>query len=150
MTTLNKEACPCCGQSINQRKITLFRGMADSLKKVFQWCIEKNKHEFSRKDIKHLLTTDSEIARFGDWVWFGGIVYKRGKGEYGINMERANAFFTGKLKIPMTIVKDPKTDEHYGEDYRSLSEMHKLKDLLDIDGSYIAEYVPSHNNKLNI
>src|SRR3990167_6152427 len=105
--TINKEVCPCCGQSINKRQIGLFKGMAEALWNVYCWCVERNRHEFERKEIKHLFRNENITARFGDWVFFGGLVYKNGKGFYGLNMERCKEFFQGRLAIPTIVTKDP-------------------------------------------
>jgi hypothetical protein len=145
MSTINKECCPHCGQTINNRKIALFRGMIGSLKEIYKWCKEKDRHEFSRKDIKHLLKTDGQIARFGDWVLFGGLIYKKEKAEWGMNMERTEAFLSGKLEIPTVVIKNPITKEVVDRlDYRTIKQVKGIEEFLDLfDGSFIAEYVPS-------
>jgi len=103
-----REICHECGQTINSREISLFSGMVKALFEVAKWCKQNNTYEFTRKDIKHLLKNDSQIARFGDWVLFGGIVYKKGKGHYGINIDRARRFYANQLEIPIAVSKDPK------------------------------------------
>ena len=61
--------CPSCGQSVNKRKISLIKDMVTSLRKVYVWCVENNRHEFRRREIRHLLLTENESAHFGDWVY---------------------------------------------------------------------------------
>lgn len=142
MTTIGKEVCPRCGQTINNRKIVLYRGMVESLREVYLWCILNGRHEFTRKEIKHLLKTDGQIARFGDWVYFGGLMYKGEKGMWGMNMERTRSFLTGRIAIPSVIVKDAITKEIIERiDPKVISQIKGIGQLLDSDGSYIAEYV---------
>jgi hypothetical protein len=140
MATVNRQVCPHCGQTINKREIALFSGMVKALFKVWQWCEEKGVHEFQRKDIKHLFKTENEVARFGDWVWFGGIVYKNGKGHYGFNVERIKKFFAGQLEIPVRIYKDPLSDEIIKSDYRTIKGIPHLVEFLDENNEFIARY----------
>lgn len=139
MRVINKRVCPYCGQSINERKISLFRGMVVPLARVYRWCVEHNRHEFSRKDIKHLLIGDNQIARFGDWVMFGGLLYKKGRGQWGMNMERTKAFLDGSITIPTTIWKNPINGELQKEDNRYIKDIPNLSIYLE-DGYYIVEY----------
>ncbi len=140
MPTINKQTCPTCGRAINQRVIVLFSGMVKSLFKVWQWCGEKGVHEFQRKEIKHLFKTENEVARFGDWVWFGGLIYKTGKGHYGFNIERTEKFFAGELEIPTKIYKDPLSGENEKADYRTIKGIPHLVDFLDENQEFIAKY----------
>lgn len=137
---VNKETCPHCGQSINERQIGLFKGMVESLWQVYCWCVEKNRHEFERKDVKHLFSSENITARFGDWVFFGGLVYKHGKGHYGLNMERCEAFFGNKLAIPTLITKHPITKEIERYEPRLAKEIPSLMQFLDDDSRYVAMY----------
>lgn len=129
-----------------EREIALFEGMAEALWRIFRWCEDKGIHEFSRKDVKHLLRTESESARFGDWVWFGGLVYKRGKGRYGLNMERCDRFFRGRYQIPLRIFKKtykmPKTWQYRTEGVGTINEIPALTRLIGSDGEFRARYRP--------
>ena len=123
MSTLQKQSCPTCGQSVNEREISLFKGVVVTLYEVWQWCEAKNVHEFSRKDIKHLIRSDGQIARFGDWVFFGGLVYKTSKAHYGLNIPRVRDFFAGQLRIPTSVFKNPMTDELRMAKYRTVDDI---------------------------
>lgn len=142
MSSINKQTCPRCGQSANERQIALFTGMVEALWQVWQWCEQKGVHEFTRKEIKHLLKTDNQIARFGDWVLFGGLVYRPDgrKGVYGINSQRVKDFFTGVLRIPRTLWKNPLTGEIKQEDFSLISQIPNLKQFLDVNEEFIARY----------
>ena len=94
--------CPCCNASIEDRSIMLYSGLIKALYAVCKWCQENNRYEFEMNEIRHLLGRN-EYARFGDLVWFGGLVYKQEKAQYGINLERAKAFFRGETTIPLYI-----------------------------------------------
>lgn len=150
MTTLNKQSCPTCGRSANVREINLFAGMVQALWKVVKWCREKHQWEFKRRDIKHLFSNENEIARFGDWILFGGLVYrpvnhkgKTKKGTYGINLIRAEQFFRGELQIPLTILKDPLIQGENSlqkTNYGTIHDVKSLKEFLDKDNEFIARY----------
>lgn len=95
MDVRGKVSCPHCGTVRNWRKLKLTKTHLEALRRVYRWCGEHVRHEFSRKDIKHLLDTDTMIATFGDLVHFGGILYRpegKQRGHWGMNMRRASAF----------------------------------------------------------
>ena len=109
MKVINKQSCPTCGQSINEREIALFSQMVDALWAVVKWCVANQTDNFTRKDIKHLLETDVQVARFGDWRFFGDLMEKDGRGHYRLNKESVVRFFSGDTEIPIKVMKDPIT-----------------------------------------
>ena len=144
MKSEHKQTCPTCGQSVNKRSIQLYSGMVKVLLKIHKWCSEKETHEFTRKDIEHLLAGYSENCRMSDWVLFGGLMYrpdgeKKG-GRYGMNMERTQDFLSGKLKIPTVILKDPLTKELEMTEYKNVYQIPHLAEFLDENKQYIARY----------
>lgn len=145
MPSLKKQSCPTCGQSVNERSITLYKGMVTTLWQVFQWCEQKHRHEFTKQDIKHLITSDVVSSTFAYWRWFGGLAYNPDgiKGHYGLNMDRCADFFAGKLRIPTVLWKNPlkKGDEMIRPDeYRYIHEVPSLAGFLDVNNNYIAKY----------
>lgn len=134
-----RKVCDSCGQTINNREISLFSGMVTSLWEVIKWCNQNQVHEFTRKDIKHLLKRDSDIARFGDWALFGGIVYKRGRGKYGINLDRATMFYSDKLEIPIALEKTPEGEINVLR-RGTISNVPNLTHFLDNELNFIAKY----------
>jgi hypothetical protein len=143
MNDNEKERCPYCGSIIDEREIALFSGMVNTLKRVFDWCERNNKFEFKRKDVKHLIHTDNEIARFGDWIMFGGLIYRpenKGKGYYGLNRGRVIEFFLDEREIPTKIWKNPITGELKKEDYQTIKNIPHLAEFLDENDEYIARY----------
>lgn len=131
--------CESCGSIVSEREISLYRGLVDSLWKVFKWCKENNIHEFETKKVRHLLG-QINYARFGDWVMFGGLVYKKEKAHYGLNMERCEEFFKNRYAIPMRVWKNPVTGEIRPEEKHFSRDIPSLVKLLDVDGYYIANY----------
>ena len=126
--------------NISEREIGLYSGMVSALWRVFKWCGEKEVHEFSRKDIKHLFANENDTARFGDWVLFGGLVYKERKGRYGLNLDRCGDFFAGRYKIPTRVWKNPTTGQiTQGEDV-TIRQIPNLAAFLDENREYIAYY----------
>lgn len=138
--TINKQVCECCGQSINERQIGLFVGMIEALFLVYKWCMDRGIHEFKRKEIKHLFKNENMTARFGDWVFFGGLVYKSDKGSYGLNIERCQDFFSGRSAIPSLITKNPMTGEIKKYNERFIHEVPHLSSFLSDNQDFIARY----------
>lgn len=135
------EICQHCGQNIKRpREIGLYMGLVSALWKVYRWCEDKNVHEFSRKDIKHLFRNENDTARFGDWVWFGGLVYKHGKGKYGLNLERCNEFFIGNLAIPTLIIKNPISGQITKERYKSIHEVPSIMEYLNSEMEWVSRF----------
>jgi len=136
------ERCPCCNSNIKDRKITIYEGLVRSLFEICKWCSQNKKHEFSTKEIRHLLGK-IEYTRFGDLVRFGGIVYKpkdeKGKTQkafYGINLERAREFFMGKRQIPVQITVNQITGEIIDTKNVYVYQIPKLASLLKENGLY--------------
>ena len=141
---MNKKRCPCCNQIVSERVITLYSGMVRALIRVWYWCKKTGKYEFTRKEMKKYLNgKDNEIARWGDWIIFGnGMVYKpEGKGSWGLNMERVEAFITGVRDIPTKVSKDPTTNITTVLEKGYIHEIKNLDAFLDESGKYIAEYI---------
>ena len=138
--------CPTCGQNTSERQIAIFDGMVRALNVVWNWCNQKGRYEFERKEIKHLFTNENATARFGDWILAGGLLYRpetkdgKKKGHYGFNIERTKAFFQGNYAIPTIIWKNPITGALRHEAYKTIKEMPKLVDLLDTNREYKTEY----------
>jgi len=121
------KSCPCCNSNIEDRTIAIHQGLVKALYAVCKWCQEKGVHEFEMKQISHLLGKN-EYARFGDLVRFGGIVYKKQKASYGINLERAREFFKGEREIPLFIVVNQITGEVVD---RKMGKIHEVKKLTE-------------------
>ena len=143
------QRCMACGHIISKRQITLYSGMVYTLYKVFKWCDEKGRHEFQTKDIKHFFNLNSS-ARFGDWVMFGGLVYKNKKAHYGLNMIRCDQFFKGLYKIPEFVLKNPLNGEiEQGPDI-TINEVKGLKEFLSKDGEFQARYFPNFYRQIKV
>ena len=142
-----KNKCPTCGHVIDKRKISLFFGMLTALRDVEKWCKEKGRHEFKMREVKHLFTP-VQYATFGNWVYFGGIIYKGGVGKYGLNMERCDLFFKNKLVIPMWVMKDPVTKQIEKGDYGLARDIPNLTKFLDSEGLFEPEYKEANQHLL--
>lgn len=134
--------CPCCNGNIKDRTVSIYKGLVESMYKVYCYLGEKRKHEFKMKEIKHLLSKN-DYARFGDLVRFGGILYKakdeegkREKGRYGMNMKRAKEFFNGERTIPMQIVIDQIKDEILEKTQVGINDIPELTAYLTENGLY--------------
>jgi len=134
--------CPVCGHNIADRTVTLYRELIEALYEVYKWCGKNKQHEFSTKEIRHLLSRNN-YARFGDLIRFGGIVYKpkneageSHKAQFGINMARAKEFFAGAREIPVQITLNQITNEIIDAHYVKINNFPKLNELLTKEGLY--------------
>lgn len=147
MGTINKKTCPCCGQTINNREVTLYSGMVKALLRVYYWCKQNGRHEFTRKEIKVLFKgVDNEIARWGDWILFGnGMVYRpeNRRGSWGLNLDLVREFILKNRMIPTRVVIDRESGEVYKYDYKTIDKIPNLKQFLDEAGEYIVKYIDS-------
>lgn len=134
------ERCPVCGQVVSSREIALYRGLIIALWRVYCFVKEKGKYTFTRKEVKHLFKNENDTARFGDLVFFGGLLWKSGKAHYGLNMDRCRDFFANELAIPTRIWKNPKTNEITKEDYKTLNQIPTILEKLNEEGFYVANY----------
>ena len=144
-TNTAPERCPCCGQIISWRVITIYSGMVKALIRVWFWCKKNGRHEFTRKEIKDILGKNpNEIARWGDWIIFGGgMVYKpQGKGSWGLNMERVEEFIRGERAIPIKVAKGRRAGEIEVLEYGTIKDIKGLGAFLDANQQYIVEYLP--------
>lgn len=137
------KSCPMCGQSVEDRVITIYEDLIDQLYKIYCWCGENKKHEFTTKEIRHLLNHNG-YARFGDFVkCSGGILYRpeddagnTTKGTYGLNMARAKAFFRGEREMPMQVSLNQLTNEKTILKTAKIGDFPKLTVLLNEKGLY--------------
>ena len=133
--------CPYCNANIKDRKIALYKKLVDTLYQIYCWCGKNRRHEFHTKDIRHLLGK-IEYTRFGDFVRFGGIVYKPkvdGESEkalFGINMARAKEFFSGQRDIPLQITVDQITGEIVDEVRGKVGDFPELSAFIKSNGLY--------------
>ena len=134
--------CPICNANIADRQVTLYAGLIRTLYQIYKYLGEKKKHEFHIREVKHFLSSN-DYARFGDLVRFGGIVYKpknddgdSHKGEFGMNMSRAQEFFRGERKIPVTITLNQITNEIIESNYVDINNFPELWYQLTADGEY--------------
>jgi hypothetical protein len=134
------ERCPTCGHTVSDREISLYSGMVRALWLVYKWCLGKNRYEFTRKDIKHLFKNENDTARFGDWVMFGGLIYKLKKGSYGLNLERAEQFFAGRYRIPLRLLKNSATGNLSKLEEGTIKDIPTILKFLNEDGEYITMY----------
>ncbi len=134
--------CHCCGSTLSTRSISLYKGMVEALWRVFKYTEEKGQTRFTRKEIKHLLVgNENNTARFGDWVMFGNLIHKEGRGRYIINRDMCERYFSNEYAIPNTIWKDPISGEVVErEDYRYARDTKSIREFLDEDDMYQAKY----------
>lgn len=139
--SIGKQVCPTCGQSVNKRLIPFHRGMVTALWRAYQWCEQNNTNEFTKKQVKHLFD-DVMSSTFAYWRWFGGLVYNPSgvKGHYGLNMQRCEEYFAGKLEIPTVVFVDALTREITTSHMATINGVPTLKRFMDENDNYVARY----------
>lgn len=155
MPTINKQSCPECGQSVNEHEIVLNTALVKALFSVYKYCKEKNRHEWKRVEIDHLIPKGHVYGNFGYWQWFStGLVYRptsyngrdlagQGKGYWGFNLERIEEFFAGKRQVYMRIWKNPLKSE--GDNLRFeepgyIGDIPHISQFLDENKEFIVQY----------
>lgn len=139
MKTVNIEKCPCCGQSVNEREISLYEGMVDALANVFAWCKEKNRWEDIRfKEFNHLLGP-SEMARFSDWRFFAPHLISGANGSYTFDEKGIAAYLANETTVNTRILNNPLTKERKFFDPKKAREVAPAYAFMDA-GEYVATY----------
>lgn len=142
METRGRITCECCGTTKNWRKLTLNKSLVSIMIKIYKWCRETGRHEFERKEIKHLLTSETESATFEDLIHFGGIMYRpegKGRGFWGMNTGRAADFISGVNPVnTVTWIHPFDSSQNTHEDAKLVSEV--AAGLTGPDGTPILEY----------
>jgi len=135
-----KKTCPCCGRQIGERQVTLYSGMVSLLWRIFDYLFQNGRNEISRKEIRQFIESENDTARLGDWKYFGGLVEKKEKGTYRLDMRKCREFFIGQLSIPTLIWKVTGKDEFDCDNYKTIDEIKSLSSFLDDNGKYISLY----------
>ena len=135
------KVCPCCDNTVADKKITFNKLTALRMKAVYEWCKAQGVHEYKTKEISHLLGGGSAgvYANIGYWVYFGGLFYKpegKKKGYWGINLERMAEFIDGRRTAPQQIIIHGITGEVLAKSEQFFHEFVELEDMKDADGDY--------------
>lgn len=139
--------CPYCTHGIEDQITTITRIMIKDLYRIYKWCGERRRHEFTLEELESQLrvarNTYSNLAAF---TKKGGLLYRPidpktdepyRKKFYGMNMSRARAFFRGEYPIPAQFKRHGISSEVLEATYaRRLRQFPKLESLLDERGFY--------------
>lgn len=145
--------CPCCDQAISNKKVSYSKTDLAGMYAVMRWCQENERVTFETKEIKRLLSLDA-YAGIGHWKTFGGLFFKpedpelgrSRKALWGINMDRAEAFFAGNRLGPVQIVKDRFTDEIIASTDKYVQDFPDIKEFLNEMGLYENHHVVSDHD----
>lgn len=147
--SLDREICPCCGQTINPRIVGIGLQHIIPLLRVYVWAKENNRQRFARKEIAKFLKSETEVANFAYLKWKGGLLYEpiqAKAGEYGINFERCEKFFKNELEIPSELIVYPqKPDEPRRIEVNKVSYFKDMKGIgkwLNANGEFVVQYLP--------
>ncbi len=155
----NLKNCPFCNSHIEDRIESIYAELIHALYLVKGWCEAKGVHEFTMKEVRHLLG-QINYTRFGNLVHYGGVVYpikaeknKRRRGHFGINLTRANEVFANTRAFPMSKKIDMITGEVIEETRVYVRDIPALAKFIDPEGVYrpelfvkVPEIVPSAHN----
>lgn len=145
---INREICPHCFQTINNRQFTMFKDLAVALYDVWQWCIRNNRStDIKRSEIKHLFKTENVSGRFGDLKYLmEECVGGKKKGYYDFDLRKIGLFFSGKLSIPTEIIKNGKSNELTLLKYRTIHDIPKISEFLTEKQDFIVRYFDKDSN----
>jgi hypothetical protein len=147
----NIKICPCCDQSIEDKTVSFTKQAVSGMYAVYCWLGEHERHEFETKEIKHLLDKTT-YANIGHWKKFGGIFYRpegedgKRKGLWGMNMQRAEAFFKGERTAPTQIITDRFTNEINASTEKYIHEFPNIQDFLDENEVYQSRTLVDDSN----
>ena len=140
--------CPFCAANVEDRTISIYEELVGQLYAIYRWCGEHQRHEFTMKDIRHLLDFNG-YTRFNDLIrCSNGILYrptdedgeKLKRGHYGMHMARAKAFFHGERSVHLQITLNQITHEKVVLREVMVGEIPALTALL-VDGVYDYEKI---------
>lgn len=143
-------ACSLCGQTEPElRQVPITKQLVAALWHVYRWCERERRHEFRRRDVtEEIKRSYGEVAtgNFGYLVHFGGILYRpdgKKRGYWGMNMERARAFFRGEYRVPERIVIRAGQVVERGRDI-AVSEVPSVSEFFDANDDYKGWQVAPH------
>ena len=150
MPSVNKIVCHGqlpngCGQTINMREEVLTRGYVTALFHVMKWCIEKNRHEFTKQDIMHYLPKGGVVENFHKLRWFG-LLYNPDaiNGHYGMNIDRVKRFFAGEEEVIIKILVNPLSKDSGGGheviERGTIDKVPNIRKFQDEFGNLIVQY----------
>lgn len=154
-TKKEPKRCPTCGHIVENRVLHLNKTLVKALYRVWRWCEEKNRFEFERKEIAHLLLpSETMVASFGDLMYFGGLLYRpehnKRRGHWAINRERAELFFSGKARLFTRVVIDRISNEIIEKtEPMHLKEVPDITEFLDSEFKFVPEYQPAPQKLFN-
>lgn len=140
-----KKYCHVCHHNITPRYIQFYSGLIRALYEVCKFAQKKGVKEFRMVDIRDVLKKN-EYARFGDLVYFAGIIKKKGKAHYEIDLSLAKLYFKGEMKAPLYILKDPVTNKIIERKDGYITELKELKEFLHTENKLYL----SHINKYKV
>ena len=140
--------CPFCTNNVEDRTISIYEELVSQLYAIYRWCGEHERHEFTMKDIQHLLDFNG-YTRFNDLIrCSNGILYRPEdddgerikRGHYGMHMGRAKEFFHQERAVHLQITLNQITHEKTVLKDVMVNQIPALKELLK-DGVYDWEKV---------
>lgn len=131
------EHCPFCSRNIKDREEALYLELMKSLYLVLKWCEERDRHEFTMKDVRHLLG-QINYTRFGNLDKYGLIYIPDGapKGHYGINRKTLREFFSGHRDIIIKRMVNLTTGQTCAETRAYLKDIPNLAQFMDSQGEF--------------
>lgn len=146
---IDKEVCPCCGQTINQRQIVMFTGLVEALYQVWKWCIKNKRYkDIKREEFKSVFKNENSTGRFGDWKLFMPQYIYGKKGRYNFDVIGIEKFFNGQIEIPTIIMKRGKSGEFIYKNYKNINQIPNITEFLTRENDFIVKY--SNNNQTSL
>lgn len=139
MPAINKQFCPTCGQSVNKREISLYKGLVSGLYRVWRYCEEHDTWTLNMKTIREVLG-QVDYSRFNDWKRFEPEMVWGKRSEYNFNKGLMRQSFTGRRQVCVRMLKDPLTDTLDRVEFDYLRNVPSLVGFLDDNEQFIAQY----------
>ncbi len=136
--------CPLCNGNVEDRDIAIYEELIGQLYEIYKFLGKSQKHEFKMKEVRHLLDFNG-YTRFADLIrCSNGILYRptNEEGEvihrasYGMNMERAKEFFSGRRPVHLQISLNQITGEKTVLRDAMVHQIPPLQAILTSEGVY--------------
>lgn len=139
-STINKETCPTCGQTISRRKVAFSRAMLSAALKMYHHAMRQGSQTVLLRECG---VTHTEYANANNLVRFG-LAYKNDDmvpGEYGVPRKRIEAFMANDWTVARYAIIDTDGSHELSEERITWEQVPSIEELRTIYGDKFTEFL---------